>query len=308
MRFGVQFTHAGNKAEWTRMAQWAEQEGFDVISLPDHIGDKIQLFAPLIALAAAAAVTSTIRLTATVLNNDLRHPAILAKELATLDIISDGRVDVGLGAGWAEEEYRQAGIKWDLPSQRIARLAETIQIMKELLGGKTSNYQGQAYRISNLKSFPQPLQGRMPFFIGGGGKKILSLAAREADIVGIVTNNGVRRHGVYPDMRVERLYEQMDWIRTAAGERIKDIELNIRILYGGVGDRQAIAERIGAQRGMSAEDTIRSPHGLVGSLEQVEKHILWLRDTFGITYLTMNYDLAKQVAPLIKMLGGRKQG
>ena len=192
----MQLTHAASGAEWVELVRRTEDEGYATISLPDHLGPQ---FAPIPALAAAAAVTSRVHLSMFVLANDWRNPAMLAKEVATIERLSDGRMELGIGAGWDANEYRGMGVPFDRPSVRIERLAEAVTILRGLLGGETVTFEGAHYQVHDLAVLPAPVRpGGVPITLGGGGRKMLSLAARVGDVVSIATNNSARtvNHGV----------------------------------------------------------------------------------------------------------------
>ena len=187
LRFAVQLVAAPDGAAWASLARKAEDAGFDVVSLPDHLGEQ---FAPLPVLAAAACATTRIRLSMFVLANDLRHPGMLAKEVATVDVLSGGRVELGLGAGWDRNDYEALGIALDPPSVRIARLEEAVTAIRPLLRGEMVTQHGAYYQLTGLTVRPRPLQeGGVPIVLGGGGRKMLSLAARLGDIVSVSARN-----------------------------------------------------------------------------------------------------------------------
>src|ERR1700728_5102918 len=187
LRFAVQLVAAPDGPGWASLAQKAEESGFDVVSLPDHLGEQ---FAPLPALTAAACATTRLRLSMFVLANDMRHPGVLAKEVATLDVLSGGRVELGLGAGWDRAEYAALGIPFDRPSVRIARLEESVRAIRALLAGEEVSVHGEHYQLEGLSGRPGPVQaGGLPIVLGGGGRKMLSLAGRLGDIVSVATQN-----------------------------------------------------------------------------------------------------------------------
>jgi len=215
---------AASAAEWAENARRVEALGYDTLLLPDHFAP--DLFAPIPALTAAALATTTLRVGTTVFDNDFRHPAMLAKEIATIDVLSDGRFEVGLGAGWKKEEYDQVGIPFDPPGTRVGRLEETVRVLKGLWADGPLTFTGQHYTIQALESFPKPVQRpHPPIFIGAGGKRLLSFAAQEADIIGIIAQ-ALPAGGLDVASDSEaRLAEQVRWIREAAGERFSHVEL-----------------------------------------------------------------------------------
>src|SRR4051794_27509366 len=185
-RFGVQTSSAPNRKAWVDLAIKAEANGYDVLTMPDHFGDQL---APIPALMTAADATTTLRIGALVHDNDYKHPVVLAKELATLDVLSEGRVEVGLGAGWMERDYRAAGLPFDRAAVRIDRFEEAIAVVKGMFGDEPFSFAGVHYTINDYDARPKPTQRpRPPLLIGGSGTRLLTIAAREADIVGINGN------------------------------------------------------------------------------------------------------------------------
>ncbi|MFM8971433.1 MAG: TIGR03621 family F420-dependent LLM class oxidoreductase, partial [Actinomycetota bacterium] len=182
-RFGVSCTAGRSQREFTEHARRIEALGFSTLFVPDHFVDHD--LAPTVALAHAAAVTDTLRIGPFVLGNDYKHPVVCAREMATLDVLSDGRLELGIGAGWMTVDYETSGIPLDRPGVRIARLAESVAILKGLFAPGPFSFAGEHYRITDLDGRPEPVQQPVPFLIGGGGPKVLGLAAREAAIVGI---------------------------------------------------------------------------------------------------------------------------
>lgn len=173
-RFGVQIASAGSAQEWADLARRAEELGYSSVFMPDHFGEQL---APVPALMAAADATTDLRIGALVFGNDYKHPVVLAKEAATLDVLSGGRFEFGIGAGWMNTDYEESGIQHDRPGVRIDRLAESVQICKGLFGEDPVTFEGEHYRISGLNGMPKPVQRpHPPVLIGGGGKRVLSLA------------------------------------------------------------------------------------------------------------------------------------
>src|SRR5438876_677403 len=195
-RFGVSVHGSKSRAEWIGIARQAEALGYSTLLIPDHLGDQLS---PIPALVAAADATSTLRIGSLVFDNDFRHPVMLAKEAATLDVLSGGRFELGIGAGWLRSEYEQAGIPYDPPGVRVGRMEEALQIIKGLFADRPVTFSGTYYKVSALEGQPKPVQRpHPPILIGGGGKRILSIAAREATIVGFLPI--VRPDGSGPDL------------------------------------------------------------------------------------------------------------
>ena len=224
-RFGVIVYQAKSKDEWVAKSQRAENLGYSTFLVPDHLEDQL---AAVPALVAAAEATSSIRLGSSVFDNDFRHPVMLAKEAATIDLLSGGRFELGIGAGWAQSEYEQAGISFDAGSTRVSRLEEALHIIKGLFAEEPLNFSGKYYTVTNLEGFPKPIQRpNPPIFVGGGGKRILSIAAREANIIGFGPRTRADGSGLdAPDATSGATERKVAWVRQAAGERFNELELN----------------------------------------------------------------------------------
>ena len=305
-RFAVQHTHAPDGTAWINMARSAEDSGVSVFSMPDHLGD---LFSPIPALAAVAAVTRTIKLSMFVLCNDNRHPGLLAKEIATLDAISNGRVELGLGAGWTRTEYDALGMPFDSPGTRIERLGEAVKILRGTFGDDKYSFTGKYYQVTDLAIRPRPVRpSGIPIVLGGGGRKMLSLAAREADIVSIAANNQLRpaMDSPFTGFGFKQVNEQAGWVREAAGERYASVELNVRVLAVVINpDREAAARELSSNLGVPAEDLLDSPFVFIGDLGQIEEQIVRMREQLGISYFTISQRHAAPLLPLIRRMTGR---
>jgi probable F420-dependent oxidoreductase len=306
LRFAVQLLGAPDGPAWARLVHRAEESGFDVVSLPDHLGEQ---FAPLPALTAAACATSRLRLSMFVLANDMRHPGVLAKEVATLDVLSGGRVELGLGAGWDQSEYAALGVPFDRPSVRIARLEEAVLAIRALLAGETVSAHGEHYQLKGLSVRPRPVQpGGVPIVLGGGGRKMLSLAGRVADIVSVAAeNNGRNDPSVLgPGIRRAAVADQIGWVRDAAGERFERLEINLRVRIAAIGtDREAEARTQAEGMDCTPNDLLGSPFCLLGSVDQVADQLLRTRDELGISYFTVSQRHLEQMAPVVARTAGR---
>jgi probable F420-dependent oxidoreductase len=306
LRFAVQLLGAPDGPSWASLARRAEGNGFDVVSLPDHLGEQ---FAPLPALTAAACATTRLRLSMFVLANDMRHPGVLAKEVATLDVLSAGRVELGLGAGWDQPEYAALGIPFDRPSVRIARLEEAVLAIRALLAGEAVSTHGEYYQLQGLTVRPRPVQaGGVPIVLGGGGRKMLSLAGRLGDIVSVATENNGRSDPAIlgPGVRRAAVADQIGWVRAAAGERFDQIELNLRVRITAVGtDREAEARAAAEGMDCTADDLLGSPFCLLGSVGEVADQLLRTRDELGISYFTVSQRHMEQLAPVLARVAGR---
>lgn len=290
----------------------AEQVGYSVFLLPDHLEDH---FAPALALAAVAQATTTIRIGSCVFNNDFRHPVLLAKEVATLDQLSGGRLEFGLGAGWMQSEYERVGLSFDAPSVRIERLAEALQMIKALLTEETVTFSGNYYVLSGtLGRRPEPVQNPYPpLYLGGSGKKMLQLAAREASCVNIVPRirKGERSEHMnnlldMDDSTPQSLSQKLSWIREAAGLRAPSLELSIVLMEVEMTDeREQGLHRLAAQYGVDTQAIEDSPFFLVGTPEQVSEKVWHIREQFGISHIVVWEEHCASLAPVVARLTGQ---
>jgi len=282
----------------------AEQLGFHAVSFPDHLDGQP---APLVGLAAVAQATSTIRLLPLVLANDYRHPVVLAKELATLDALSGGRLEAGLGAGWMTSDYEFTGITLDSPGTRIARLAESVDIISALLRGESVKYAGDHYTVSGDFEGPSSIQSPVPIMLAGGKQKMLTLAGSLANIVGINPglSAGVIDERAGRDATLERTDQKIAWVREAAGDRFDQITLQTRIHLSMItDDREVVAAEMAPLLGITAEEALASPHALVGSVEQCVETVLGWRERWGISYVGINAEQMEEFAPVVAALAG----
>jgi probable F420-dependent oxidoreductase len=305
-RFGVQANGPADPVAWRALARSAEDLGYSVLTMADHFDDDL---APGPALVAAASATSTLRLGTLVYANDYRHPVVLAKEAATLDLLTDGRLELGMGAGWMTTDYEQAGIPLDPAGVRIARLEEAVVVVKALLAGdEPVTFAGDHYRVTGLRGSPPAVQRpHPPLVIGGGGRKVLSLAGRHADVVGINVNlaKGVIDADAGPDSTAAMTAQKVRWVREAAGERFDQVELQVRVHLAAItDDRQAMAEALAAGFGLSPDEAIASPHSLAGSVDQVVEDLHALRDEHGISYIGLSASSMHEMAPVVARLAG----
>jgi probable F420-dependent oxidoreductase len=306
-RFGVTTASAGSRREWVEKARRLEALGYSTITIPDHFPET---FSTAPALMAAADATERLRVASWVFCNDFRHPALLYKDAATLDLLSEGRFELGIGAGWLKSEYDQTGIPFDPPSVRVARMEEAVRIVKGLAGEGSFDFTGEHYRIAGLEGAPKPVQKpHPPLYIGGGGKRLISFAAQEADIVGLAPKALPDGGLDVLDVTAESVRRKVGWVREAAASASRDPELNILIFVLEVSDdRRGAAERHAAAfPGLTAEDILASPHALIGTPEQIAEDLRQRRAEFGISYIVIN-TLAEEhrehFAPVVALLAG----
>lgn len=305
LRFGVQLATAPDGPSWTDQARRLEDLGYSSLFVPDHFEDQL---GPIAALTAAAAATRELRVGALVLDNDYRHPVPLAKELATIDLLSAGRLEVGIGAGWMRTDYERSGIAYDPPGVRVDRLEESITVLKGLFGEGPTSFAGEHYQVDALDGLPLPTQRpHPPFLLGGGGRRMLALAAREADIVGI--NPSLRAGEIGADAAADASAEATDrkvaWVREAAGDRFDDLELNCLCFATLVTDDQAgTAETMGKLFGLDAAAALEVPHALIGNVEQITDQIRARRERWGLSYWVIQGDAVDPFAPVVAELAG----
>jgi probable F420-dependent oxidoreductase len=303
-RFGLQTSSAADPAAWRDRARQAEALGYSTLYVPDHFGDQ---WGPLVALTVAAEATTTLNVGALVFDNDYRHPVVLAKEIATLDLLSSGRVEFGLGAGWLRTDYEQAGIPYDEPSVRIDRLEEALEIYRQLWSG-TATFTGDHYRVDGAVGAPAPAsKGGPKLVIGGGGRRVLSLAARHADIVGV--NPSLRSGAVdaaTAKSAVAELYDQrISWIREAAGARFGELELQALTFIVAVGgDIGEVAKAIAPGFGITEDQAREVPIALVGSVEQICDQLIERRERWGLSYWVVHDPEMGAFAAVIDRLAG----
>ncbi len=305
-RFSLTATGVNDPTEFVELCRRAEDLGYSTVSMADHLDDQL---APMLALTAAAQATTTLRVLSLVLANDYRHPALLAKEITTLDQLSGGRLEFGIGAGWMASDYEQAGLPYDRPGVRIGRLAEAVQILKATWAGGPVVFDGTHYRIQGLVNTPPPVQdGGPPLMLAGGAEKMLTFAGREADIVGVnaALTAGVIDERVGPSATAAATDEKIEWIRNGAGDRFDQIELQTRVHIAYVGDGAGdFAEGLAPALGLTREQALATPHALICSSPAEAVDVLqgW-RERWGISYIGLGADAIDAMAPVVAELAG----
>jgi len=305
-RFGAQLSFAASGEEWAAKARRVEDLGYATLCVPDHFDDQL---APVPALAAAAGATTTLRVGTLVLDNDYRHPLLVAKEAASLDLLSGGRLELGLGAGWLASDYRQSGIACDPPGVRIDRLGESLAVVKGLLAGGKFSFAGRHYTVTDHPGTPLPAQRpRPPILVGGGGRRILALAGREADIVSV--NFDLRSGAVGPHLGVTATAaataEKVGWVREAAGERFGDVELSFTAYLSMVtDDRDAVAAGMGSGFGLDGDQVLAMPNFAIGTVVQIADELERRRDDLGFSYVVVGGECHEAMAPVVARLAGR---
>jgi probable F420-dependent oxidoreductase len=306
-RFGINARDARSRAEWQDKARKVEALGYSTLLVPDHLWP---VLAPIPALLSAAATTSALRLGTNVVNNDLRHPVVLAREAATVDLLTDGRLELGLGAGYVRSEYDQAGLRFDRGGIRVERLAEAVTIIKSLLRGAEVNVAGRHYRVTGHTIHPRPVQRpHPPIMIGGNGLRLLTLAAQEADIVNF-TGITFARGGTEHDMSAWRgpaIDERMRLVREAAGERFDRLELSAQLQRVVVTDnrRQAAEELQKTWTQLTIAEILDAPFALIGTVDEMVDALSARRERWGLSYFVTFDPLMNALAPVVARLAGK---
>lgn len=304
-RFAAQISSAGSGAAWLETARKAEDLGFSTLLMPDHFDDQL---APMPAIVAAAGATTTLRVGSLVFDNDYKHPLVLAKECATVDLLSDGRLELGLGAGWLRSDYEQSGIPYDRPGVRIDRFVEGLRVVKGVLSGEPFSFSGRYYTVTDHRGTPRPIQRpHPPIMIGGGARRVLTIAAQEADIINV--NFSLAAGAVVPEVAetgtADATAEKIAWIREAAGERFDDVELAITLFFGIVtDDRRAVAESMAGGFGLTPEQALAVPHVLVGTIDQMVEDLQQRREQYGFSYVAVGGNAWEALAPVVARLAG----
>ena len=318
-RFAVQSYSASSAAQWRDRARRVEELGYSALHLADHLLGPGEAIAPTFhpihelaavpAMAAAAEATQTLRIGSRVFCVDYRHPAVLAKEAATLDLLSDGRLELGLGAGWLQNEYDAIGLDFDPAPVRIARLAEVVDFVKRHATGDAIAFRGDHLQVSGYAGVPAPVQRpHPPIMIGGGSRRILELAAREAQIVSFNFNNrsGVLGRESVQGSTPEATARKVSWVREAAGDRFESLELEIGAYFVAIGEGwEAACEGMGRVFGLEKQALCAHPHALFGSVDAVCEELIRRREATGIHYLTVGDDVMDAFAPVVARLAGQ---
>ncbi len=317
-RFAVQSYNAASATEWRERARRAEALGYSALHLADHLAGPgkvvdtthhpVQSIAAVPAMAMAAEATSTLRVGCRVFCIDYRHPAVLAKEAATLDLLSDGRLELGLGAGWLSAEYEAIGIDFDPARTRIDRLEETVHFLRAHMSGEPLNFKGKYFAVRDYAGLPRPVQRpHPPFMIGGGSRRVLELAARQADIVSLNFNNrsGVIGADGVKSGTADGTAQKIRWIEDAAGPRLPQLDLEIGAYFTFVGEDDGTADSMAQSFGITPEEMRRHPHALFGPPSAIVEELLRRREEYGINYVTVSEPALEPFAPVVAELSGR---
>ncbi len=323
-RFGLQAFEARTADEWMGLVRRVESLGYATLFSTDHYfgpgpiadssGHRPVDMSPVVSIAYAAAVTTSLRVGCRVFACDYHHPVVLAKEMATLDLLSGGRLEVGLGAGWVRDEYDGLGITMARPGVRIERLRETVDLMRAHWSGEPIEQHGTHVDVSGFSGRPLPVQrpgsgdrSGPPIMIGGGSPKVLGLAGAKADIVSVNFDNSSGRLGgaSVAGSGSDQTARKIEWIRAGAGDRLDELEIEIGAYFVAVGDDAPAQLETMAQRfGVPVDDFATHPHALFGSVDQVCETLLERRERFGVSYVTVAQRYMEAFAPIVAELAG----
>lgn len=304
-RFGVQMLSAVDGHTYRETVRKLEGLGYGTVFCPDHLNDQ---WSPTVAITVAAESTTTLKVGAFVYCVDYRHPMVLAKEFATLDLFTEGRAEFGLGAGWMRTDYDQAGISYDRPGVRIDRMVEAVQIIKALWSGETVNFEGDHYTLTDAVGSPTPhTSGGPPIIIGGGGKKVLSAAARHADIV--CFNPSLHEGKIGPGAARSSLSEQFvqrrQWVQSAAGDRFDQIELQLNTFMATVTDKRGeLFEQFAPAFGLTVAEASQTPMVLAGTVDHICEQLEHHREVYGTNYIVVHAHETDEMAPVVERLAG----
>jgi probable F420-dependent oxidoreductase len=283
LRFGVSTSTVHSGREWQARARDYETRGFDILVVADHLGGGLP---PMTALLSAADATERLRIGTFVLNNDFWSPLLLARDAVALDLLSGGRLELGLGAGHAKDEYEAAGLQYDPPATRVARLAETVPLLRRLLAGETVDHEGPHVTLRQAHVGLTAAQSRIPLLVGGNGDRLLAIAAAHADIVGFVgfTSGTERRQTDLSHFTWKGLEQRIAHVRRAAGGRADDLELNVLVQMVRAGERASLADEVAAAFKQPADLILDSPFVVLGDTAAMVDHLERLR-ALGVTYV-----------------------
>lgn len=307
-RFGLDVGDNFGRDEFVRLVQRADASGFSVVTGPDHVGSRLAAVLPM--LAVAAEVSSRLRISPMVLANDFRHPVVLAKDTATMDILSEGRFELAIGTGWIRDQYEAAGVQYDPPGIRVDRFEEAISVIKGCWSGEPFSFEGDHYHVTDV-TCPRPTQRpHPPILVAGGGPRMLKIAGREADIVSItpLTPGSSTFDTAGHDLASsgDRIARQIDWIRQGAGPRFDSVELSVFAHHvDATEDVSRAREELAAQTGTTPERTADSPHVLIGPPSAMVEALIERRERYGISYVIFDSADLDAVEPVVAQLAGQ---
>ena len=306
-RFGLQVRTPFDGLTWAETARRVEELGYSTLFLPDHFH---QQWGPIAAMTAAAVSTTTLKVGTLVFDNDYRHPVVLHKEMATIDVISGGRLEVGIGAGWKRLDYTQSGIVEDAPKVRVDRMMEGVAVLKGLFAEGPFSYSGEYYEIDGLDGLPEPhTAGGPPLIIAGGSRRMLRFAGANASIVGVnpSMHSGEVDADAARDGMADRMDQKVAWVREGAGARFDDLEINAWVPVAKVtDDSAAFAELLSPGFGVPADQVLDSPMAIVGTVSEIADRLEERRERWGFSYHVVQDEAgAMEMAPVVASIGGR---
>jgi len=310
-RFGILTGGAASRKAWIEKAKQAESIGYSTLLIDDHLFNK---FAPLAALVSAADATTSLRVGSLVFGNDFRHPVVLAKEAATLDVLTDGRFEFGLGTGYLRGDYEQSGMELQAPGRRVSRFEEAVQVIKRSFADNPLTHEGTYYTIRNLNGLPKPVQTpHPPLLLGGGSKRMLSIAAREANIVSINIRTTAEGGFDFSSTTPEATDQKIAWVREAAGARFHDLELNVLVFPVVTDRRREVAAKMLREWEMPTDEAsidafLDESSSLFGTVDEIAEDLQARRQRFGFSYIAVGEyyqaDVMERFAPVIAKLAG----
>lgn len=304
-RFAVQYGSSATGASFRDTVRKIEDLGYSTVFCPDHFDEQ---WAPTVAITIAAEATSELRVGTLVYDVDYRHPLVLAKEIATLDLATEGRVEFGIGAGWLESDYEMSGITFDRPSVRIERMLEAVDIITGLWGDGPVTHNGRHFTITDALGTPRPhTEGGPPVIIGGGGKRVLTAAAQRADIVSLNASLHAGSIGVEAVLSAlgPRFVERRQWVEDAAGDRFPELELQLHTFMAVVSDdADALFEQMAPGFGITAEQARTIPMVLAGTIDDICEQLQHHRETYGTSYIVVHEGEIDAMAPVVDRLAG----
>jgi len=303
-RFGVQASGAASGPAWRQLARRVEELGYSTLYVPDHLGDQ---WGPIVALTVAAEATERLRVGSLVFGNDYRHPLFLAKEMATLDLVSEGRLEFGLGAGWMRSDYDEAGLAYDPPGRRVDRLREAIAVIKGVWTDGKVTAAGEHYRVDATGAPAPSTEPRPPIVIGGGSPRVLALAATEADIVGI--NPSLAAGYVGPEVAATataaHYRQRVKWVQEAAGSRFERLELQLlSFIVQVVPNGRELLQSMAPAFGLSEEEILEVQIALVGTVDEICETLVRRREEYGFSYWVVHDGDVDAFAPIVERLAG----
>ncbi|MEP6658901.1 MAG: TIGR03621 family F420-dependent LLM class oxidoreductase [Acidimicrobiales bacterium] len=304
-RFGAEMQRPFEGLSWADSARELEALGYSTLFVPDHFHEG---YGPITAMATAAMATTTLKVGPLVFDCDFRHPAVLARELASIDMLSEGRLEIGLGAGWKQLDYTRSGIPMDPPRVRVDRMIEHTLVLKGLFADEPLTFAGEHYQIGELDGTPKPYRpGGPPIIIAGGGRRVMRFAGATADIVGVNASihSGVADAAAGRDALPASIDQKISWLRDGAGDRFDELEINAWLSVAEItNDAMSIAERLSSRFGAEPADVLASPLILVGSEAEIVDHLHARRERWGYSYYVVQGHKVHEFASIAARLTG----